>query len=154
MRITLATPGIFKSGELKALVGMYLGRAKRYGDVAHVELALPKKSQAPEEEALLKYMKERGPRARLVVLDERGKLLDSTAFAKTVERWRGDGAFTEVVVALGGPHGYSAELKKTALMAWSLSPMVMAHELAATVAAEQIYRAFTILAGHPYHNDA
>ena len=131
---------------------MYLERATRYaGAVEHAELALPKSSRAPEEEALARYLDGRR-RALLVILDERGKSFESRAFAEMLRGLQDQGA-TEVVFAVGGPHGYSPEMKKRAVMSWSLSPLTMAHELAATVAAEQIYRALTILNGHPYHND-
>ena len=152
MRLTLITPARMKSEPCRELVVEYVKRANRYRPMAHEELSLPRQSTSPESAALVQRMARATPRHKLVILDERGKLMDSRKFAETLERWRDD-SVGEVLFAVGGTHGYSEELKKQAHMLWSLSPLTMPHELAATVAAEQIYRALTLMAGHPYHND-
>jgi 23S rRNA (pseudouridine1915-N3)-methyltransferase len=152
MRLTLITPARMKSEPCRALIGEYVKRASRYRPMAHEELALPRQSTSPENAALTQRLERAGSRHKLVILDERGKLMDSRKFAETLTRWRDD-SVSEVLFAVGGPHGYSEELKKQAHLLWSLSPMTMPHELAAATAAEQIYRGLTLMAGHPYHND-
>jgi 23S rRNA (pseudouridine1915-N3)-methyltransferase len=87
----------------------------------------------------------------VILFDERGKALNSTEFSKKVE-----GIFSSskkrAVFIIGGPYGVSDEVRSRAQLVVMLSPMVMNHLLAQTVALEQIYRAFTILKNLPYHN--
>lgn len=87
----------------------------------------------------------------VVLCDERGKALDSMQFSKQLETWIISGK-KRVVFIVGGAFGVSDELKKRAQFTWSLSPMVMNHLVAQTVALEQIYRGLTIWKGIPYHN--
>ncbi|HEX4068063.1 MAG TPA: 23S rRNA (pseudouridine(1915)-N(3))-methyltransferase RlmH [Acidobacteriaceae bacterium] len=86
----------------------------------------------------------------LVLLDERGKTMDSQAFAAWFGRERS--ADRQLIVfAIGPADGWSEGARKRASLLLSLGPMTLAHELARVVLAEQIYRALTILANHPYH---
>jgi 23S rRNA (pseudouridine1915-N3)-methyltransferase len=86
----------------------------------------------------------------IVLLDERGKAMTSEDFAQWLGRERDEGRQL-IVFAIGPADGWSAASRKRAALLLSLGPMTMAHELARVVLAEQIYRALTILAGHPYH---
>jgi 23S rRNA (pseudouridine1915-N3)-methyltransferase len=86
---------------------------------------------------------------RVVALDERGRSLSSEQFAAELDRWRGDG--DDVAFLIGGADGLAPELKSSAAMLLSLSRMTLPHGLARVMLAEQIYRAHTILTGHPYH---
>ena len=86
----------------------------------------------------------------VVLLDERGKAMASEDFAQWLGRERDEGRQL-IVFAIGPADGWSAASRKRAALLLSLGPMTMAHELARVVLAEQIYRALTILAGHPYH---
>ena len=85
-----------------------------------------------------------------VALDERGQLMGSAALARWIERQE-MGARKAVAVLLGGADGHPAELRGAADEVWSLSPMTLQHELALVVILEQIYRAFSIIRGSPYH---
>ena len=86
---------------------------------------------------------------RVVALDERGRDLSSEQFAVEFDRWRGDG--DDVAFLIGGADGLAPELKSSAAMLLSLSRMTLPHGMARVMLAEQIYRAHTILSGHPYH---
>ena len=86
-----------------------------------------------------------------VVLHERGTELTSRDFAAKVDQWRQ--AARPVAVLVGGADGHDETLLDSADFLWSLGPLTLQHELALVVALEQIYRAHTILAGHPYHRD-
>lgn len=88
----------------------------------------------------------------VMLLDERGKTFDSRAFAKTLEQTLARGK-KRLVVVIGGAYGFTDEIRERADLKVSLGPMTMNHLLARVVALEQIYRAFTILRGLPYHND-
>ena len=86
----------------------------------------------------------------LLLLDSRGKTMTSEAFAAWLGGRRDDGA-QHMVFAVGPASGWSEPARKRADLLLSLGPMTLAHALARLVLAEQLYRAFTILSGHPYH---
>jgi 23S rRNA (pseudouridine1915-N3)-methyltransferase len=88
----------------------------------------------------------------LVLLDQRGKQLTSEALAHWLRGLRDEGQ-QRIVFAIGPADGWSVEERSHAAMMLSLGPMTLPHELARVVVCEQLYRAFTILAGHPYHRE-
>ena len=88
--------------------------------------------------------------ARLVLLDSSGEMLRSEGLAVNLRKFR-DGAVQQVVVAVGPADGWSRDTLAQADRVLSLGRMTLPHRLAQVVIAEQIYRALTILAGHPYH---
>jgi 23S rRNA (pseudouridine1915-N3)-methyltransferase len=87
----------------------------------------------------------------LILLDSRGKSFTSEAFAAWLGRER-DGGRQSIVFAIGPASGWSDEARAKADLLLSLGPMTLPHELARVVLMEQVYRAFTILSGHPYHS--
>lgn len=88
--------------------------------------------------------------AVLVVLDERGRALDSPAFARLIAGWR-DAGRHDAAFVIGGADGLAPELRARAEVAVSFGAMVWPHMLVRVMLAEQLYRAATILAGSPYH---
>jgi 23S rRNA (pseudouridine1915-N3)-methyltransferase len=86
----------------------------------------------------------------LVLLDSRGKHLSSESFAAWLGEQK-DSSRQLVIFAIGPADGWSVPARQQAGLLLSLGPMTLPHELARVVLAEQLYRAFTILAGHPYH---
>lgn len=157
MKITFVAIERFKSRECASLLAHYLKLLERFGEVELVELTLPRgaagNAVAAQDQALLKWLEKRGSRPQLTILDERGSTFKSRDFATRVEKIR-DGSHTEWIIAVGGAHGYGDTVRSKASLLWSLSPQTMAHELALVVAAEQVYRAFSILNGHPYHKES
>ena len=98
----------------------------------------------------LKRLRSRLPRgARLVALDERGRDLGTVQFARQLEAWRREG--DPVAFLIGGPDGLAPDLKREAQLLWRLSALTLPHALAQVLLCEQLYRAATLLAGHPYH---
>lgn len=87
----------------------------------------------------------------VVLLDERGKKYDTRGFAQRIEHWQRDGR--DVALVIGGADGHPDELKQRADELISLSAMTMPHGLARVVLLEQLYRAWTLSCGHPYHRD-
>lgn len=87
----------------------------------------------------------------VVLFDERGKSFNSIEFSKKIENILSSSKKRAVFI-IGGAYGVSDEVRSRAQLVVTLSPMVMNHLLAQTVALEQIYRAFTILRNLPYHN--
>ncbi|MCX7945701.1 MAG: 23S rRNA (pseudouridine(1915)-N(3))-methyltransferase RlmH [Hydrogenophilus sp.] len=89
------------------------------------------------------------PRALLIALDERGALWTTPQLAEHLTHWRAHPY--PVVFAIGGPDGHSPELIARAHHTWSLSPLTLPHFLVRILLAEALYRAYTLLTGHPYH---
>jgi len=88
--------------------------------------------------------------ARKICLDERGKNLSSADFAAKLGLWRDQGAGSCAVV-IGGPDGLDANLREKADLVLAFGALTWPHQMVRILAAEQIFRAMTILAGHPYH---
>jgi len=86
-----------------------------------------------------------------VVLDERGKPLTTVDLAKRIERWRQDGG--DVAFIIGGADGTAAEVRRDADLLLGLSAFTLPHGLCRVMLAEQLYRAVSLLAGHPYHRE-
>lgn len=86
-----------------------------------------------------------------VVLDEHGRSFPTRALAEHLERWRGDGR--DLAFIIGGADGLAPDIKKGAGLLWSLSPLTLPHGLVRVILAEQLYRAASMLAGHPYHRE-
>lgn len=89
--------------------------------------------------------------AKLVALDERGKELSTCSLAVQIEAWKQEGG--PVVFLIGGADGLDAALKKSCALQLRLSAMTLPHGLARVVLSEQLYRALSIIGGHPYHRE-
>lgn len=100
-----------------------------------------------ESERILERLR---PDDFVILLDERGKLLDSPTLAKRVEAVFPTGK--NVVCVIGGAYGVNEVLTKRADLVWSLSPLVFPHQLVRLILIEQIYRVQEITLGHPYHH--
>lgn len=85
----------------------------------------------------------------VVALDGRGKPWSSEQLAEQLARWRQSGR--DLAILVGGPDGHAADVLARADQQWSLGPLTLPHMLVRLVVAEQLYRAVTILDGHPYH---
>lgn len=130
----------------------YAQRLSHYAKFELVELPeaarhkSPEQARAAEAEAILAKLSERD---WLVALDERGQLLSSTDLAGFVGKAQQAGR--DLVFVIGGDEGLAEEIRAKAKQVLSLSRMTLPHRLARLVIAEQIYRAFTLLRGEPYH---
>lgn len=139
MNVYLWSIGKWKSKPCEALVVDYMQRLSHYFEGG----AQLFKSEAKMLEALT-------PSDYLVACDERGKQFSSRDFAALLEKRR-DSAVRRFVVFVGDATGLTKEVKDRANLLWSFSPQTFPHELALVVAAEQLYRAATILKGEKYH---
>jgi 23S rRNA (pseudouridine1915-N3)-methyltransferase len=142
MKIRLLMLGKTRREEIRALLDDYLRRIERYAEIDVSEL----RDGSPA--ALRKVKIDAG--AAVVLLDAAGKQFTSQQFARWLGELRDRGT-RELVFLCGDAEGFPAELRASgAKQKISLSTLTMPHELARVVLAEQIYRAFAILAGHPY----
>ena len=145
MKIKIAWIGKTKEPAIASLTDEYLKRISRYAQVEGVAVR-------DEADLLAKFgaAAKGGVKSTLVLMDSRGKEFSSEQFAKFLGDYQ-DRNPLPLVLAIGGADGFSAETKSSAQSVISLGKMTMAHELARVVLLEQLYRAFTILKGHPYH---
>jgi 23S rRNA (pseudouridine1915-N3)-methyltransferase len=90
------------------------------------------------------------PKSVMVALDERGENIDSSVFARHLGRWRDD-QVANTIFAIGGADGLSPDLRRMAKMRMAFGSATWPHQIVRVMLMEQIYRAATILAGHPYH---
>lgn len=159
MRIAIAAVGRMKQGPERELVGRYLDRAVASGrplaltgfDVS--ELTESRASSSPARKAEeAKALRAALPEGIVVALDERGKMLGSEGFASQIARWRDDSR-PAVSFVIGGADGLDPDFVKAADLTLSFSPLTWPHQLVRIMLAEQLYRATTILSGHPYHRE-
>jgi len=144
IKIKVAWVGKTKDPAIQALTADYLKRLAYYADVEGMAF--------PGEAALLKMRGKVGtrPEHSIVLLDVRGKQLSSEEFARFIENHQNRNPHP-LLFAVGGAEGFSEQARKSASFVLSLGRMTLAHELARIVLLEQLYRAFSILKGHPYH---
>lgn len=148
MKILLTTVSARRSGLIGAaaeLLELYRGRAAKFIPCAYRNFG--------SEKALLAYVNEVTSRTRptLLVMDSQGLQLSSHEFAKAIGSLQDNGA-QQLVLAIGPPDGWSSIALARADKVVAFGRITLPHELAAVVAAEQLYRALTIRAGHPYHS--
>ncbi|MEM8815413.1 MAG: 23S rRNA (pseudouridine(1915)-N(3))-methyltransferase RlmH [Pseudomonadota bacterium] len=105
----------------------------------------PDRARASEGERLL----EKTAGEFLILLDERGMSLSSVDLSRTLADWQHDGR--NLCFVIGGPDGVSDPVRERADFCWSLSPLTLPHGLARVLCVEQLYRAWSLTAGHPYH---
>ncbi|SRR5579875_965909 len=152
MRITIVAAGKLKPGPHRDLAAHYAGRL-RWPLVVH-EIEERRKLSSTErrrrEAALLLAAVPKG--ATLVALDEHGTALSSAELAKRLERWRDQGV-GDLAFVIGGAGGLDETVRRQARLVLSLGPATWPHFLVRGMLLEQLYRAETLLSGHPYHRE-
>lgn len=153
MKVRVLWLGKTRDSWIKAGVEEYAGRIERYlpliiDDVKDEKNAEVAEGRRREGERLLKLL---GPHTMLVVLDERGRQMDSVQFARFIGQHRDSGT-PELAFAIGGAYGFSDEVRKRAGLVLSLSAMTFTHQMVRPFLLEQIYRACTIINNEPYHH--
>jgi 23S rRNA (pseudouridine1915-N3)-methyltransferase len=158
MRLTIAAIGRLKSGPEYELAERYRKRAEQLGrriGFREVEILEIRESRAAE---LGKRMIEESiaiasvipDRAACVILDQGGDNLDSARLAQQLARWRDEGRSAAVFI-IGGDDGLAPSLREKANLRLAFGAATWPHLLIRSMLLEQVYRAMTILAGHPYH---
>ena len=163
MKIIIAAFGKLKTPGIRDATDYYLRNLGAWADVEELELkaahvsdksaATRVKIQKFEEELLFeKLQKKISPRGAIILLDEKGKAEPTQNWAKQIEKLQNEGV-SEIVFCIGGSLGFSAEARKNARAVFSFGPQTLSHEIARLVLAEQLYRSFSVLNGHPYHHE-
>ncbi len=158
MRLTIAAVGRLKSGPERDLTYRYLDRLAKSG--AAVALEWGGVTELPEARSANPAERKRDEAARLsaalpdkaalIVLDETGRSETSEAFAARLGAWRDEGV-RETAFVIGGPDGLDPDIRAAARAVLALGAMTWPHQIVRLLLAEQLYRASTILSGHPYH---
>jgi len=142
--LKLVAVGRIKDPHYQAKIAEFLTRLGAYGKVEVVELR--DDTVEKESQAILKQLeRERG---LVIVLDEHGRALTSSALAQVMAE-----CDRRMVLVVGGAYGFADAVRERADLVLSLSAMTFTHEMARLVLAEQLYRAATILAGKKYHHE-
>lgn len=152
MRLTLISVGRITEPFIRDGCAVYAERIRRYAHFRLVVVPEERITGKGEKEYIIRKEGQRiqgkiSPAVFTVALDERGKFLSSEGFARFLEK----NGLKEIAFILGGPYGLDEKLKEEAEFCLSLSPMTLAHGMARLLLLEQIYRAFTLLRGEPYH---
>jgi 23S rRNA (pseudouridine1915-N3)-methyltransferase len=158
MRLTIAAVGRSRESPEQALTDLYLERARAIAPklgISKLELVIVDTSRAASAEARMKEEAEKissklALGAHRVVLDEAGRTTTSEAFAQRL-RQRADSGTRDLVFIIGGPDGLAPSLREGAEERLALGPQTWPHLMVRAMLTEQIYRAFAILSGHPYH---
>ena len=157
MKVTLLVIGKTDKSYLKEGIADYSNRLKHYSDFSIEVIPDIKKSRnmrieeqkIKEGERILAHW---ATSKEMHLFDENGKLYSSKKFAEFLQN-KMSGGLKELILVVGGPYGFSEAVNSKAHSKISLSRMTFSHQLARLLCVEQIYRAFTILKGEPYHHD-
>ena len=157
MRLGIVAVGRLKSGPERDLVERYrlriegIGRGLGFSGPEMVEVpesrARREQDRRAEEAAALL---DRARGAALLAFDERGRSPTSQALADRIRAWRDEGR-PALVCVIGGPDGLDAAVRQGANLVVSFGALTLPHQIVRVLVAEQLYRALTILSGHPYH---
>ena len=158
MRILLIAVGRLKQGPERELAQRYHERFEDIGrKLGFRGLSIHELSESRARDSATRIAEEATAIAALIpdnavlaVLDERGDNLDSASFARQVGRWRDDSA-GDLIFVIGGADGLSPELRRKAKLRLAFGAATWPHQMVRVMVLEQLYRAATILAGHPYH---
>jgi len=156
MKICLLTVGKTDTGWVREGLETYTSRLGRYVRFSVKEIPELKnasslsKAQVKDKEGSL-ILASIGPKDMVILLDEHGKEYTSVEFAKEVERFTASGK--NIVFVIGGAYGFSDEVYNRSDGKVSLSKMTFPHQMVRAVFTEQLYRAFTIIKGEPYHHE-
>ncbi len=157
MKITFLTVGKTEEAYLREGIEKYVKRLKHYTRLAIIEIDEPKKTKAltreqqkaKEAESILKKIL---PLDHVILLDENGMELSSTQFAAYIDK-KELGSVANLVFVAGGPYGFAQSVYERANDKVSLSAMTFSHQMVRLYFVEQLYRAFTIIKGEPYHHE-
>jgi|SRR6056297_1294737 len=155
MRITLLLTGKTKDSFIQEGMQMYEERLKHYVPFRVEVIPEVKHSGKQEMKAVMEkegalIMQRLRSSDHVILLDERGKEFTSIGFAEHLSGM--EGRVNHVVFVVGGPYGFSEQMYEAAHQKIALSKMTFSHQLVRLVFTEQLYRAFTILKGQPYHH--
>ncbi|MCA0278926.1 MAG: 23S rRNA (pseudouridine(1915)-N(3))-methyltransferase RlmH [Proteobacteria bacterium] len=158
MKVWIHAVGRMKSGPEKELADRYLDRFAKsggplgldFGGVTEIAESRARDVDERRREEADRLRAQLAPGAALILLDERGKNLSSQQFSDKIAALR-DGGQRGLMIAIGGPDGHDEALRNEAQLLISFGAATWPHQMVRIMLGEQLYRASTILSGHPYH---
>jgi 23S rRNA (pseudouridine1915-N3)-methyltransferase len=158
MKLLLLGVGRLKAGPERELVSRYVercvanGRRNGFGgfDMREIDESRARRPEDRKAEEAAGLAAVIPPGARTICLDERGRTLSSEDFAGKLGAWR-DGGASVCALVIGGPDGLDPAFRDAADLTLAFGAMTWPHQIVRALAAEQLFRALTILSGHPYH---
>lgn len=156
MKLIIRAGGLLRTGPERQLVDDYIKRANglinRCGFLSLAEQEIDLKKSRNRADETQKILAGLSSSVKVIVLDERGKTPTSRQIAKKLRETQGDG-FESFVLAIGGADGFEPTGLPSGIERWAFGSQTWPHKLVRVMAAEQMYRALSILAGTPYHRD-
>ena len=160
MRIQIFAVGRMKTGPERELADRYFDRFAKvapplgleFGGVGEIAESRARDADQRKREEAAKLAESLGAATVLVLLDERGKVLSSSDFTSMIVKHR-DGGIRSMTFAIGGADGHAEESRVRAQLVISFGAMTLPHQITRILIAEQLYRAATIISGHPYHRE-
>jgi len=152
MKLRVLWVGKSRETWVKEALGEYAGRIRRYSPLELIDIRDEKGAEAEEmrRRECERLEKQIPPGATLILLDERGEQMDSPGLAAFIGKQR-DAGSSDLVFVIGGAYGFSEEFRRRGKLL-ALSRLTFTHQMVRVFLLEQIYRAFTILNGEPYHH--
>ncbi|CBI76789.1 conserved protein of unknown function [Bartonella clarridgeiae 73] len=158
MQISIFAVGRMKQDAEQILVQRYLDRFSKSAGAVGFHFGKMQEISESRAQTVCQRVEEEGKKlfeslpekCRLIVLDERGKLISSSIFAEKLAFYRDEGV-RDLILALGGPDGHSEHVRNRADFLLSFGFMTWPHQIARILLTEQLYRAVTIISHHPYH---
>lgn len=156
MTIKFLCVGKITEPSLQEAIEDYLKRLRRYTSVEYREIKAEKRKKTENDLQVRRREYERlrqaiGPQELVIALDEHGSVHSSLEFSQLLAQYQEHGEVKTVTFVIGGATGFAEEFLRKAQVVLSLSRMTFPHQLCRLILVEQIYRAYTILAGEPYH---
>lgn len=157
MKITLLTVGKTDRDWVKQGLDLYISRLKHYipftlteiPELKNVSSLSESQIKTKEGELILKQLR---PSDDVILLDEKGKQYTSMEFSRLIQD-KMTYSGRDIVFVIGGAYGFAPEVYDRASSKISLSKMTFSHQMVRTIFVEQVYRAFTIMKGEPYHHE-
>ncbi len=153
MHVHLIAIGKLAQGPEQSLIDQYSARMPWSFTVTEIDIRKPARDTALRKKQEAERLLAAVPKSAIILaLDERGKQLTSRAFARHIDTWMVEG-YRNVALLVGGADGLDADVRNIARLVMGLGTLTWPHMLVRVMLAEQTYRAWSILSGHPYHRD-
>ncbi len=156
MKIRLLAVGQKMPKWVQQTFNEYNQRLNKNQQVVLVEIAPVHRSKSMNSDVAMRIegqniMSALKPNEKIILLEETGQHISTKNLAQSIKDWQMQA--TDVAIVIGGADGVSSEIKNHALLQWSLSKLTFPHPLVRVILIEQIYRAYSLIANHPYHRE-
>lgn len=152
MKVTVAAIGKFKNSPEREIFNSYIKRVPWQVELKELEAKKALAGQQLKDAEAQLLLSAIPKNTRMIALDERGRNISSSELANLISLWQNEGT-SSVAFVIGGADGLAEEVRKKADLMLSFGKLTWPHMLVRAMLAEQIYRAYSIITGHPYHRE-